>query len=329
MAVAATTLNLFTPPPSISSFSAPKFSIASLSSRSRFNSVSSTSRSDFRSPHRTRRTFVPKAVDDDAPESSEEFLVEDEIEEVDEDYDLEYEPLPAAGGSGSGEKDDTAMIHGNNFMSTPGWNSEKIVDYRINEEDFHKISLLECDFFIRRPPDPDRDVYDFREMYVTPPDTDVYAIPRVLAPLPEKYIRCAKTNYGRYNVTEPPVDALRDPLYKSEREVFKVFLTKHYKNRRLGDPEFMLDFEEIYVLDSKTKSITRGKVVVTVREGRNRDRKFDLLVIRDNGNSFKIIDSTQRDNPTTVIEKEEWAQGRQDMEKHLSKLRDFEVSNWI
>jgi len=42
----------------------------------------------------------------------------------------------------------------------------------------------------------------------------------------------------------------------------QVFLTKHYKNRRLGDPEFVLDFEEIYVIDSKTKSITRAKVLV-------------------------------------------------------------------
>lgn len=44
----------------------------------------------------------------------------------------------------------------------------------------------------------------------------------------------------------------------------KVFLTKHYRNRRLGDPEFVLDFEEIYVIDSKTKSITRAKVIVRI-----------------------------------------------------------------
>lgn len=49
--------------------------------------------------------------------------------------------------------------------------------------------------------------------------------------------------------------------------VLQVFLTKHYRNRRLGDPEFMLDFEEIYVIDSKTKSITRGKVVVRKHSG--------------------------------------------------------------
>lgn len=51
--------------------------------------------------------------------------------------------------------------------------------------------------------------------------------------------------------------------------LLQVFLTKHYRNRRADDPEFVLDFEEIYVIDSKTKSITRAKVVV-----RNCD-KFD------------------------------------------------------
>lgn len=37
-----------------------------------------------------------------------------------------------------------------------------------------------------------------------------------------EYIRCAMSDYGCYNVTEPPLDAPRDPLYKSEREISKV-----------------------------------------------------------------------------------------------------------
>lgn len=246
---------------------------------------------------------------------------EEEVDEGDNkrDYDVEYDEVV-------GGEDGLNMV---NFVSTQGWNSEVVVDYRINEDEFHKISLMDCDFFIRKPPDPDNDVYDFREMYVTEPDTDIYAIPRVLAPMPEKYIRCAKSDWGTYNVTEPPIDALRDPMYKSEWEVMKVFLTKHYRNRRLDDPDFVLDFEEIYVLDSKTKSITRAKVLVTVPEGRNRDRKNDFLVIRDNATSFKIIPSEERDDPTTVVHREEWDKDRKDMERHLSKLRDFNVSNWF
>lgn len=257
------------------------------------------------------------------------------MEEVDnkKDFDIEYDPLAAAAAAAAGSDgvgdENISIVQSKSFVSTQGWDSEMIVDYRINEEEFHKISLLHCDFFIRKPPDPDNDVYDFREMYVTPPDTDVYAIPKVLAPMPQKYIRCAQSDYGCYNVTEPPIDAPRDPLYKSEKEVLKVFLTKHFRNRRVRDPEFVLDFEEIYVIDSKTKSITRAKVLVTVPGGRDRDRRSDLLVVRDNGNSFKIIHSSERDDPTTVIEKEEWTKTRQDMERHLRKLRDFSISNWF
>ncbi|KAG9145187.1 hypothetical protein Leryth_008988 [Lithospermum erythrorhizon] len=288
-------------------------------------------------PISARPDFRTRADDGDAdgPGPDDYDMDDDEVEEVDNkmdfdvDYDTEYGIRPRIG-PGSGSEDiNISIVQSKSFVSTQGWESEKIVEYRINEDEFHKICLLDCDFFIRKPPDPDSDVYDFREMYVTPPDTDIYAIPKVLAPMPQKYIRCAKSDYGCYNVTEPPIDAPRDPMYKSEREVLKVFLTKHYRNRRHGDPEFVLDFEEIYVIDSKTKSITRGKVVVTVPEGRKRDRRNDLLVVRDNGTSFKIIPSGERDDPTTVIEKEEWGKTRQDMERHLSKLRDFSVSNWF
>ena len=37
-----------------------------------------------------------------------------------------------------------------------------------------------------------------------------------------QYIRLAKSDFGCYNVTEPPIDAPRDPLYNSEREILKV-----------------------------------------------------------------------------------------------------------
>ncbi|KAI7756000.1 hypothetical protein M8C21_027552 [Ambrosia artemisiifolia] len=244
---------------------------------------------------------------DGGGEADNDELDEEEVDEGDNkrDYDVEYEEIEAAAAAGGGDEGIT-MVHSKSFVSTQGWHSEQVVDYRINEDEFHKISLMDCDFFIRKPPDPDNDVYDFRE-----------------------YIRCAKSDWGTYNVTEPPIDARRDPMYKSEWEVMKVFLTKHYRNRRLNDPDFVLDFEEIYVIDSKTKSITRAKVLVTVPEGRNRDRKNDFLVIRDNATSFKIIPSEERDDPTTIVHREEWEKGRKDMERHLSKLRDFNVSNWF
>lgn len=83
---------------------------------------------------------------------------DEELEEVDnkKDFDIEYDPLAA--------DEDISMVHSKSFVSTQGWDSEMVVDYRINEDEFHKISLFHCDFFIRRPPDPDNDVYDFREV---------------------------------------------------------------------------------------------------------------------------------------------------------------------
>ncbi|XP_066340703.1 PLASTID TRANSCRIPTIONALLY ACTIVE protein 6, chloroplastic-like [Miscanthus floridulus] len=221
------------------------------------------------------------------------------------------------------------MVAADSFVSTRDSASDTVVDYAVDEDEFHKIRLLHCDFLIRKVPDPDDDVFDFREMYVTPPDTDIYSIPRVLAPMPQKYVRCTKKNFGRYHVSEPPVEHLRDPLYMTEREIMKVFLTKHYRNRRSDDPDFFLDFEEIYVIDSKTRSITRAKVVVSVPEGKKRDRRNDLLLIRDGGESFRIIDKTKRDDAATVIQREEWAKSRQDVEKHFKKLRDFDYSNWF
>ncbi|XP_062022271.1 PLASTID TRANSCRIPTIONALLY ACTIVE protein 6, chloroplastic [Rosa rugosa] len=288
-------------------------------------------------PALNRPSFLVRADDGDADGGGPDDYDMDveELEEVDnkKDFDIEYDPLAGASAAvddaaANGDVD-IAMVPSKSFVFTQGWDSEMVVDYRINEDEFHKISLLDCDFFIRKPPDPDNDVFDFREMYVTPPDTDVYAIPRVLAPMPDKYIRCAQSEFSCYNVTEPPIDAPRDPLYKTERDVFKVYLTKHYRNRRLGDPDFVLDFEEIYVIDSKTKSISRAKVLVSVPGGRTRDRRHDLLVIRDNGNSFRIVHASEKDDPTTVIEREEWNKTRKDMERHLSKLRDFPVSNWF
>lgn len=92
------------------------------------------------------------------------------MEELDnkKDYDVEYEPLSASAIAVGNEDEEISMVNSKSFVHTQGWDSEKIVDYRINEEEFHKISLIDCDFFIRKPPDPDDDVYDFREVF--PPD---------------------------------------------------------------------------------------------------------------------------------------------------------------
>jgi hypothetical protein len=42
----------------------------------------------------------------------------------------------------------------------------------------------------------------------------------------------------------------------------QVFLIKHLRNVKTADDDFILDFEEIYVIDSATKSIKRADVKV-------------------------------------------------------------------
>ncbi|KAK3135968.1 hypothetical protein QOZ80_5BG0426050 [Eleusine coracana subsp. coracana] len=266
---------------------------------------------------RRRRNVSAAYGDDDMDDGFGDFDQDDadgvgDDDDIDneQDYDVDYDrllaPVKPPPPSFSAEEGDIAMVAAESFVSTQESASDTVVDYSIDEDEFHKISLLHCDFFIRKVPDPDDDVFDFRE-----------------------YVRCTKKNFGRYHVSEPPVEHLRDPLYKTEREIMKVFLTKHYRNRRADDPDFFLDFEEIYVIDSKTRSITRAKVVVSVPEGKTRDRWNDLLLIRDGGESFRITDKTKRDDATTVIQREEWAKSRQDVEKHFRKLRDFDYSNWF
>ena len=106
--------------------------------------------------------------DADAAGPDDYEMDEEELEQLDNnrDFDIEYEHLAAAGAASadSGGDEDIAMVQSKSFVSTQGWDSETVVDYRINEDEFHKISLADCDFFIRKPPDPDNDVYDFREV---------------------------------------------------------------------------------------------------------------------------------------------------------------------
>ncbi|KAL5993107.1 hypothetical protein ACLOJK_014028 [Asimina triloba] len=163
------------------------------------SSSSSSGRRRRRNGGNSRKDFRVRADDDDVdPVSPDDYDMDiEEAEEVDnkKDYDVEYDRLfpssptalaESAGGPETGDKIEIEIAQSKSFVSTLGWDSETVVDYKINEDEFHKINLLDCDFFIRKPPDPDSDVYDFREMYVTPPDTDVYAIPKVLAAIPEK-----------------------------------------------------------------------------------------------------------------------------------------------
>lgn len=100
--------------------------------------------------------------------SEDDFEVEDAVDyemdgtgEDDEDdgdsrdFDTEYD-MPMG---------DYVVQESETFMSTEGVEEERVVDYKIDEDEFHKLSLYDCDFFIRKVPDQDNDVFDFREVF--------------------------------------------------------------------------------------------------------------------------------------------------------------------
>ncbi|CAM6102348.1 unnamed protein product [Calypogeia fissa] len=277
-----------------------------------------------------QRLRRPKAQDDD-------FEIDDDggfdtiaLDDLDEDAEEEFRDYETEYESPTGETRGILQRESDSFINTEGEVEETVVPYKINEDEFHKINLLTCDFFIRKVPDPDDDVYDFREMYVSPPDTDVYSIPKVDADiLPNKPVRCTLSNYEVIHTTEPPVDEPRAPLAKTEYEVMKVFLTKHYKDRRAGHEKFILDFEEIYVIDTVTKSFSRANVQVDVPGGKSRDRSLEVLIIRDQGTSFRIILEENESTPDEVIHALHWEKTRAAMETYLRGFRDYEVSNWF
>ncbi|KAB8116334.1 hypothetical protein EE612_057384 [Oryza sativa] len=160
---------------------------------------------------------------------------DDEDLDNEQDYDVDYDRLlapvkaPPRPLSGEGDEEEGTSPWSPPRASSPRrtppptpWSTTPST--RTNSTRF---AYCTATFFIRKVPDPDDDVFDFREMYVTPPDTDIYSIPRVLAPMRKKYLRCMKKKiFGRYHVSEQPVEHLRDPLYKTEREIMKVFLNK-------------------------------------------------------------------------------------------------------
>ncbi|KAJ7565291.1 hypothetical protein O6H91_02G055400 [Diphasiastrum complanatum] len=210
-----------------------------------------------------------------------------------------------------------------------GVEATRRVDYKIDEDEFHKINLHQCDFFIRKVPDKDNDVYDFREMYVTPTDTDIYSRPTIVGKMPTKPMRCTKSSWEAIYVAELPLDQPRAPYYMSEERALKVFLMKHYKNKRVTAENFVLNFEQIYVIDAKTKSITRAKVTVTVPGGKDRDRKKDVLIVQNGGTSFRVIPKEKRKSPDEILGSLYWKETRETMQNFLRGFRDYERSNWF
>jgi hypothetical protein len=110
--------------------------------------------------HRRRETRIRGAEDDfeveDAVDYEMDATGEDDEDEGDlRDYDTEYD-MPMG---------DYTVQESETFISTEGVEEERVVDYKIDEDEFHKLCLYDCDFFIRKVPDQDNDVFDFREVF--------------------------------------------------------------------------------------------------------------------------------------------------------------------
>ena len=161
MSLPITTTFLFSPPYKLPTFTIPHSSLL-------FHSPPPLLlKRTIPTPLRRNNPFLTRADDGDADGAGPDDydMDEDELEEVDnkKDFDIEYHS-ESTSLSATGDED-IDMVQSKTFVSTQGWDSDMVVDYRINEDEFHKISLLHCDFFIRKPPDPDNDVYDFREVH--------------------------------------------------------------------------------------------------------------------------------------------------------------------
>ncbi|CAI5489511.1 unnamed protein product [Closterium sp. Naga37s-1] len=159
------------------------------------------------------------------------------------------------------------------------------VEYKIEEAAFHCIAMAACDLFVRRGGDGcDTDVY------FAPPGSDVYSIPSKLAPLPSQPVRCqvGRWTYIAGKILPHSTDPYK-PSAKEIEEVTKVFFIRHMNDDPYGTREFMLDFEEVYVFDGHDKTLRRATVILDVPEDQPRDRRNETLIVRDDGNTFRII----------------------------------------
>ncbi|CAI5974938.1 unnamed protein product [Closterium sp. NIES-64] len=181
------------------------------------------------------------------------------------------------------------------------------VEYKIEEAAFHCIAMAACDLFVRRGGDGgENDVFDFSEVYFAPPGSDVYSIPSKLAPLPSQPIRCqvGRWTYIAGKILPHSTDPYK-PSAKEIEEVTKVFFIRHLNDVPYGSREFELDFEEVYVFDGHDKTLRRANVIVwphrlysthvptcsnlDLPEDQQRDRRNETLIVRDDGNTFRII----------------------------------------
>jgi hypothetical protein len=128
------------------------------------SSLRSTCASHLAPLSRRRRDVSAAYGDDDFDPDDADGADEDDDIDNEQDYDVDYDRFlaPVKPRPPSAEEGDIAMVAAESFVSTQDSASDTVVDYTVDEDEFHKISLRTCDFFIRKVPDPDDDVFDFR-----------------------------------------------------------------------------------------------------------------------------------------------------------------------
>eukprot|EP00271_Cylindrocystis_brebissonii_P009681 TRINITY_DN24738_c0_g1_i1.p1 TRINITY_DN24738_c0_g1~~TRINITY_DN24738_c0_g1_i1.p1 ORF type:complete len:398 (+),score=72.66 TRINITY_DN24738_c0_g1_i1:203-1396(+) len=310
-------------------------SSATIATQSHHCNLRRSQQQSFHCARPRRRTIIARQdgydvddMDDMDADDVDNEMDEDEMDEDGLEYELEPETALALargmGGPGAEEEDEAGG------RGVEEWTRLEEVDYTIDVSLYHKIEMHQCDFFIRRVQDPHGDLYNFQDMYVTEPGSTAYSIPRIKGSMPTKPLRCQKGEWVVIVTKQLPFNGLpRSPEAQEFNQVAKVFLIKHYLNRRDAHPDFVLDFEEIYVIAGNDMSIQRADVKVEVPGGKRRDRNNDALIVRDNGTTFKIIPEEERKTPEEIVQEHEWDMTYEKLEKYLRGFRDFEKSNWF
>ncbi|CAI7758671.1 unnamed protein product [Closterium sp. NIES-54] len=66
-----------------------------------------------------------------------------------------------------------------------------------------------------------------------------------------------------------------------------------------------------------------------VLEDQPRDLRNETLIVRDDGNTFRIIPKERKRSADDVIQEVHWKRTRESMENYLRGFRDFQKSNWF
>eukprot|EP01018_Ginkgo_biloba_P026697 Gb_31724 [translate_table: standard] len=113
----------------------------------------------------------------------------------------------------------------------------------------------------------------------------------------EQLVKCVLSYYtGDFHV----YNALLNNFQKSIIRMFAFHCKGSLVDKQLDSAQLVFSSIAYY----------KDKMNVKVPGGRDRDRTNEVLIVRDNGTSFKIIPADKQDDPDTVIEVMQWERYR-------------------